>query len=97
MRGWLEKMSDDELEIIRNAGVVLLQREITDSINIQVAKVRIKFLNLFDSNLDFIQGCIFRFRSSNGVVDKIYHLELECRLIIYYLNRHDEIANGTLC
>lgn len=55
MRGWLEKMSDDELEIIRNAGVVLLQREITDSINIQVAKVRIKFLNLYNSNLDVIQ------------------------------------------
>lgn len=48
MRGWLEKMSDDELEIIRNAGVVLLQREIPDSINIQVAKVRIKFF-MFDS------------------------------------------------
>ncbi|KAF8114260.1 hypothetical protein N665_0039s0025 [Sinapis alba] len=38
MRGWPEKMSDDELEIVRNAGVVLLQREIPDSINIQVAK-----------------------------------------------------------
>ena len=62
MKGWTEKMSDDELEIVRNAGGVLLQREIPDSINIQVAKVRIKFLNLFDSNLDFIQGCIFLFR-----------------------------------
>ncbi|KAG2259578.1 hypothetical protein Bca52824_078872 [Brassica carinata] len=38
MRGWPEKMSDDELEIVRNAGVVLLQREIPDSINIQVAQ-----------------------------------------------------------
>ncbi|CAH8391075.1 unnamed protein product [Eruca vesicaria subsp. sativa] len=38
MRGWPEKMSDEELEIVRNAGVVLLQREIPDSINIQVAK-----------------------------------------------------------
>ncbi|CAN6885954.1 unnamed protein product [Brassica oleracea var. botrytis] len=38
MRGWPEKMSDDELEIVRNAGVVLLQREIPDSINVQVAK-----------------------------------------------------------
>ena len=62
MRGWTEKMSDDELEIVRNAGGVLLQREIPDSINIQVVNVRIKFLNLFDSNLDFIQGCFFLFR-----------------------------------
>ncbi|CAF1895292.1 unnamed protein product [Brassica oleracea var. botrytis] len=38
MRGWTEKMSDDELEIVRNADGVLLQREIPDSINIQVAK-----------------------------------------------------------
>ncbi|KAH0849389.1 hypothetical protein HID58_090331, partial [Brassica napus] len=39
MRGWPEKMSDDELKIMRNAGVVLQsQREITVSINIQVAK-----------------------------------------------------------
>nr|VDD21449.1 unnamed protein product [Brassica oleracea] len=35
MKGWTEKMSDDELEIVRNAGGVLLQREIPDSINIQ--------------------------------------------------------------
>ncbi|WZZ31864.1 hypothetical protein YC2023_015265 [Brassica napus] len=39
MRGWTEKMSDDELEIVRNADGVLLQREIPDSINIQVAKI----------------------------------------------------------
>ncbi|KAL0713716.1 hypothetical protein Bca4012_020694 [Brassica carinata] len=38
MRGWPEKMIDDELEIVSNAGVVQLQREISDSINIQVAK-----------------------------------------------------------
>ncbi|KAG2331188.1 hypothetical protein Bca52824_002368 [Brassica carinata] len=41
---WSEKMSGDELEIVRNAGVVLLQREISDSINIQSPKVRIKFM-----------------------------------------------------
>ncbi|CAN6994569.1 unnamed protein product [Brassica oleracea var. botrytis] len=41
MKGWTEKMSDDELEIVRNAGGVLLQREIPDSINIQVAKVSV--------------------------------------------------------
>ncbi|KAG2298611.1 hypothetical protein Bca52824_035083 [Brassica carinata] len=34
----LPEVSDDELEIVRNAGVLLLQREIPDSINIQVAK-----------------------------------------------------------
>ena len=39
MRGWPEKISDDELEVVRNAGVVLLQRELPDSFNIQVAKV----------------------------------------------------------
>ncbi|KAG2286445.1 hypothetical protein Bca52824_046049 [Brassica carinata] len=39
MIGWPEKMIDDELEIVRNAGVVQLQREIPHSINIQVAKV----------------------------------------------------------
>ncbi|XP_033136150.1 ribokinase-like [Brassica rapa] len=38
MRGWPEKISDDELEVVRNAGVVLLQRELPDSFNIQVAK-----------------------------------------------------------
>lgn len=38
MRGWPEEMGDEELEIVRNAGVVLLQREIPDSINLQVAK-----------------------------------------------------------
>ncbi|KAL0753487.1 hypothetical protein Bca101_091155 [Brassica carinata] len=36
--GWSEKMSGDELEIVSNAGVVLLQRVIPDSINIQVSK-----------------------------------------------------------
>ncbi|KAH0938312.1 hypothetical protein HID58_005773 [Brassica napus] len=29
MRGWSEKMIDDELQIVRNAGVVQLQREKT--------------------------------------------------------------------
>ncbi|WZZ78247.1 hypothetical protein YC2023_098819 [Brassica napus] len=39
--GWSEKMSGDELEIVSNAGVVLLQRVIPDSINIQVSKLNI--------------------------------------------------------
>ncbi|CAH8381208.1 unnamed protein product [Eruca vesicaria subsp. sativa] len=38
MRGWSEGMGDDELEVVRSAGVVLLQREIPDYINVQVAK-----------------------------------------------------------
>ncbi|CAN6829889.1 unnamed protein product [Brassica oleracea] len=41
--------------IVRNAGVVPLQREIPDSINIHVVKVRIKFVTLFDYNLDVTQ------------------------------------------
>lgn len=48
MKAWPETMSDDDLEIVRNAGIVLLQREIPDSINIQVAKV----------NFDFFQNSI---------------------------------------
>ncbi|KAF3553039.1 hypothetical protein F2Q69_00016992 [Brassica cretica] len=41
--------------IVRNVGVVLLQKEIPDSINIHVVKVRIKFVTLFDYNLDVTQ------------------------------------------
>ncbi|GAB4849280.1 hypothetical protein Ancab_004080 [Ancistrocladus abbreviatus] len=38
MSCWPEKLSDEDLEIVRNAGIILLQREIPDSVNIQVAK-----------------------------------------------------------
>ncbi|CAK7327726.1 unnamed protein product [Dovyalis caffra] len=38
MSCWPEKLSDEDLEVVRNAGIVLLQREIPDSVNIQVAK-----------------------------------------------------------
>ncbi|CAN8304931.1 unnamed protein product [Cochlearia groenlandica] len=38
MNAWPENMSDVDLEIVRKAGIVLLQREIPDYINIQVAK-----------------------------------------------------------
>lgn len=41
MSRWPEKLSDQDLEVVRNAGIVLLQREIPDSVNIQVAKVRL--------------------------------------------------------
>lgn len=43
MCGWPENLANDDLETVKNAGIVLLQREIPDSINIQVAKV-INFL-----------------------------------------------------
>ncbi|GFZ05052.1 pfkB-like carbohydrate kinase family protein [Actinidia rufa] len=35
---WPDAISDDALEVVRRAGIVLLQREIPDSVNIQVAK-----------------------------------------------------------
>ncbi|OVA01423.1 Ribokinase [Macleaya cordata] len=38
MSCWPETLSDEDLEIVKNAGIVLLQREIPDSVNIQVAK-----------------------------------------------------------
>ncbi|KAF9587889.1 hypothetical protein IFM89_006143 [Coptis chinensis] len=38
MSCWPEKLKDGDLDIVRNAGIVLLQREIPDSVNIQVAK-----------------------------------------------------------
>uniref|UniRef100_A0A2P2NG04 Ribokinase n=1 Tax=Rhizophora mucronata TaxID=61149 RepID=A0A2P2NG04_RHIMU len=38
MCAWPQKLTDPDLEIVRNAGIVLLQREVPDSVNIQVAK-----------------------------------------------------------
>lgn len=38
MSSWPDKLSDKDLEIVRSAGIVLLQREIPDDINIQFAK-----------------------------------------------------------
>ncbi|KAI3695297.1 hypothetical protein L1987_78292 [Smallanthus sonchifolius] len=38
MCGWPDDLDNTDLEIVKNAGIVLLQREIPDSINIQVAK-----------------------------------------------------------
>lgn len=38
MSCWPETLSVEDLELVRNAGIVLLQREIPDSVNIQVAK-----------------------------------------------------------
>lgn len=38
MSCWPEKFGDEDLEVVKKAGIVLLQREIPDSVNIQVAK-----------------------------------------------------------
>ncbi|XP_057979478.1 ribokinase isoform X1 [Malania oleifera] len=38
MSCWPETLSDKDLEVVTNAGIVLLQREIPDSVNIQFAK-----------------------------------------------------------
>ncbi|KMS98146.1 hypothetical protein BVRB_4g095330 [Beta vulgaris subsp. vulgaris] len=38
MNCWPQKICDEDLEVVKNAGIVLLQREIPDSVNIQVAK-----------------------------------------------------------
>ncbi|CAI9088897.1 OLC1v1023351C4 [Oldenlandia corymbosa var. corymbosa] len=38
MSYWPNNLSDENLEIVKNAGILLLQREIPDSVNIQVAK-----------------------------------------------------------
>lgn len=37
--GWPERLSEEDLEVVRKAGVLLLQREIPDQVNIQVAEV----------------------------------------------------------
>ncbi|KAL2476468.1 pfkB-like carbohydrate kinase family protein [Abeliophyllum distichum] len=39
MACWPEILPEEYLEVVRNAGIVLLQREIPDSVNFQVAKV----------------------------------------------------------
>ncbi|CAA7408444.1 unnamed protein product [Spirodela intermedia] len=36
--GWPERLSEEDLEVVRKAGVLLLQREIPDRVNIQVAE-----------------------------------------------------------
>ena len=41
MSCWPETLLDEDLELVKNAGIVLLQREIPDSVNIQVAKVKV--------------------------------------------------------
>ncbi|MBA0584880.1 hypothetical protein Gorai_015675 [Gossypium raimondii] len=43
MSSWPDKLSDQDLDVVKNAGIVLLQREIPDSVNIQVAKIRVGY------------------------------------------------------
>lgn len=38
MLGWPERMGEEEKDVVRGAGAVLLQREIPDAVNIQVAE-----------------------------------------------------------
>ncbi|CAL5390945.1 unnamed protein product [Camellia sinensis] len=38
MSCWTDAMFDEDLEVVRNAGIVLLQREVPDFVNLQVAK-----------------------------------------------------------
>ncbi|KAL0443649.1 UNVERIFIED_CONTAM: Ribokinase [Sesamum latifolium] len=38
MASWPETLPPEDLEVVKNAGIVLLQREIPDSVNIQVAE-----------------------------------------------------------
>lgn len=48
---WPERLLEEDLEVIRRAGVLLLQREIPDRVNIQVAEVILPlrhFLRLFN-------------------------------------------------
>ena len=40
---WPDRLPESELDVVRRAGVLLLQREIPDSVNIQVAEVHSSF------------------------------------------------------
>lgn len=56
MGGWPQTLSHENLEVVRNAGIVLLQREIPDSVNIQVAKVNLTFVLYFLSSIHMKLG-----------------------------------------
>lgn len=43
MNGWDEKLGVEDLEVVRGAGMLLLQREIPDWVNLQVAQVNLGF------------------------------------------------------
>lgn len=51
---WPDCMSDDYLEVVRSAGIVLLQREIPDFVNVQVAKVRLLDVFLYGDYKELI-------------------------------------------
>jgi hypothetical protein len=46
MEGWASGVGSDDLDLIRRAGVLLLQREIPDWVNVQVAQVVALILSL---------------------------------------------------
>ncbi|KAL4179714.1 hypothetical protein AMTRI_Chr13g88670 [Amborella trichopoda] len=54
--GWPDSLPEEDLWVVRNAGVLLLQREIPDAVNIQVAKVHgVYSLNLPWSEASFVK------------------------------------------
>jgi ribokinase len=73
MSCWPEKLSDEDLEVVRKAGVVLLQREIPDLVNIQVAKVR-----HFNEFFFLISGILMIFFYKNSVS----HVVHSCLMVI---------------
>ncbi|KAL6006371.1 hypothetical protein ACLOJK_037322 [Asimina triloba] len=50
MSCWPSQLPADDLELVRNAGMVLLQREIPDWVNAQVAKVRLLVVDYLVAN-----------------------------------------------
>lgn len=64
MSGWPETLSDENLVVVRNAGIVLLQREIPDSVNIQVSKVG-SFYYYFFPSLIYLSWFTFKHYSNH--------------------------------
>lgn len=73
MVGWPESLPPEDLAVVKNAGIVLLQREIPDGINIQVAKVRA---------LAVVGFVLIQFDNSVLLTAFLYSLKLSCSVII---------------
>jgi hypothetical protein len=56
MNGWNEKLSEEDLEVVRGAGMLLLQHEIPDWVNLQVAQVNFNFPCLIKPRA-LLRGC----------------------------------------
>jgi ribokinase len=54
MEGWAAGVESDDLELIRQAGVLLLQREIPDWVNIQAAQVLLQLFVGFGTQIVII-------------------------------------------